>query len=152
MNKTTRVIALVAIIVVTGWLAHLHVTSQTYYPLLQMSSPDGLVYTAVHDEVAERQTCGAVNDRFIGPVRANCKNCEVVYARCDRELSGLDAALMAARPVPHHVVQSPGLRLAVSGPLTAAREACEFIAGDLLKRGYRPATCVYPPSPAAQGK
>jgi hypothetical protein len=107
------------------------------------------VYTAVHDETAERQTCGAVNDRFIEPVRANCKNCEVVYARCDRELSGLDAALMGGRPVPHHVVQSPGLRLAISGPVEAARQACDFIAADLLKRGYRSAACRYPKVSAA---
>jgi hypothetical protein len=152
MNKAAKIAAIVAIVGVTGWLAHLHVISQTYYPLLQMSSPDGLVYTAVHDETAERQTCGAVNDRFIEPVRANCKNCEVVYARCDRELSGLDAALMATRPVPHHVVRSPGLRLAISGPAAAARESCDFIASDLLKRGYRSATCLYPQPAVAQGK
>src|SRR5690606_22839540 len=137
-------VAIAAIAGVTGWLAHLHVASQTYYPLLQMSSPGGLVYTAVHDETGDRQDCGAVNDRFIQPVRAGCQTCEVVYARCDRDLSGLDAALMAERPVPHYVVRSPGLRMAISGPTELAKAACEFIAADLLGRGYKAVTC-FPP-------
>ena len=40
-------------------LAHLHVASQTYHPVVRLTSSDGLVYTTVQDEVGERRACGA---------------------------------------------------------------------------------------------
>jgi hypothetical protein len=41
-------------------------------------------------------------------------------------------------------VFSPGLRLAISGPEAPAKQTCDFIASDLLKRDYRTAICIYP--------
>ena len=76
--------ALIALVLIAvgSWLAHLHVASQTYYPVVRLASPDGLVYTTVQDEVQERRACGAANDRFLKPIKELCKTCQVVFARC----------------------------------------------------------------------
>ena len=137
------IIALV-LIAVGSWLAHLHVVSQIYYPVVRLTSPDGLVYTTVQDEVQERRACGAANDRFLKPIKETCKQCQLVFARCERKLEGLEAALAEGAPVPHHQVFAPGLRIAVAGPAAAAKAACDFIAGDMVKRGVRSAACVNP--------
>jgi hypothetical protein len=89
-----------------------------------------------------------LNDRFIKPIRDHCKQCRVVYARCDRQLTGVEAALLEGQPLPHHIVFSPGLRMAIIGPDAPAKQSCDFIASDLLKQDYRPAICVNPmPAP-----
>jgi hypothetical protein len=137
------IIALV-LIAVGSWLAHLHVASQTYHPVVRLASPDGLVYTTVQDEVNERRACGAANDRFLKPIKELCKQCQVVFARCERKLEGLEAALADGAAVPHYQVFAPGLRIAVAGPAETAKASCEFIAGDMVKRGVRSAACVYP--------
>ena len=69
---------------------------------------EGLTYTTVQDAVAERRACGAANDRFLKPVKELCKQCQVVYARCERKLDGLEAALADGDPVPHYQVFAPG--------------------------------------------
>jgi len=137
------IIALV-LIAIGSWLAHLHVVSQLYYPVVQLSSPEGLTYTAVQDSTHERQACGAANERFLGPVKERCKQCKVVFARCERHLDGLELALLDGVPLPHHRVFAPGIRMAIVGPAAPAKTTCEFIAGDLVMRGQRSAACVYP--------
>jgi hypothetical protein len=139
------IIALV-LIAVGAWLAHLHVTSQTYYPVVRLSSPEGLVYTTVQDEVQERRACGAANERFLKPIKEACKQCQVVFARCERKLEGLEAALANGTAVPHYQVFAPGLHMAIAGPAEPAKASCEYIAGDMVKRGVRSAACVYPRS------
>jgi hypothetical protein len=139
-----KILFVAAVIAIGGVLAHMHVAAQIYHPVVQISSPDGLTFTALQDETTERRRCGELNDRFIQPVRAHCKECRVVYARCDRQLTGVEAALASGRPLPYHLVFSPGLRLAISGPEAPAKQTCDFIASDLLKRDYRPAICIYP--------
>jgi len=113
------IIALV-LIAVGSWLAHLHVASQTYYPVVRLTSSDGLVYTTVQDDLQERRACGAANERFLKPIKEACKQCQVVFA--------------------------PGLRIAIAGPAPAAKASCEYIAGDMVKRGQRTAACVFPRS------
>ena len=137
------IIALV-LIGIGSWLAHLHVVSQLYYPVVQLSSPEGLTYTAVQDSTQARQACGAANERFLGPVKDRCKQCQVVLARCERRLEGLELALYDGVPLPHHRVFAPGIRMAIVGPLESAKTTCEYIAGDMVKRGLRSAACVYP--------
>ena len=137
------IIALI-LIAVGSWLAHLHVASQTYHPVVRLASPDGLTYTTVQDAVNERRACGAANDRFLKPIKQACKECRVVFARCERKLEGLEAALADGAAVPHYQVFAPGLRIAIAGPAEAAKANCEFIAGDMVKRGLRSAACVYP--------
>ena len=139
------IIALV-LIAVGSWLAHLHVASQSYYPVVRLTSPEGLVYTTVQNEVQERRACGAANERFLKPIKETCKQCQVVFARCERKLEGLEAALANGAAVPHYQVFAPGLRIAIVGPAPAAKASCEYIAGDMVNRGQRTAACVYPRS------
>jgi hypothetical protein len=138
--------ALIALVLIAAgaWLAHLHVASQTYRPVVRLASPDGLTYTTVQDEVSERRACGTANDRFLGPIKELCKQCQVVFARCERKLEGLELALAENAPVPHYQVFAPGLRMAIAGPAPAAKASCEFIAADMTRRGLRSAACVAP--------
>jgi hypothetical protein len=132
------------LLLAAGVLAHLHVAAQVYYPVVRMTSPDGLVMTALQDETDDRRRCGEANERFIAPMRAHCKDCKVAYARCARELDRMGATLFNGSPAPHFVMLSPGLRVAMEGPQHLARETCEFVAGDLVRRGYRTAVCIAP--------
>ena len=138
--------ALVAtvLLVAAGVLAHLHVAAQVYHPVVRMSSPDGVVLTALQDETQDRRKCGEANERFIEPMRAHCKECKVLYARCARELGDAETRLLTNRPLPFPVMLSPGLRLGIEGPAAAARASCEFIAAELGKRGFRGAVCIPP--------
>ena len=125
-------------------LAHLHVVSQTYHPVVQLSSPDGLVYTAVQDPKQERQACGAANDRFLAPVKRECKQCKVVMARCERELEGLELAVYERRKIAQHVVTGPGERMSIAGPEATAKASCQQIADQMVRSGLRSAACVRP--------
>ena len=143
--KAARQVAVAALLIgVSVWLAHLHVVSQTYHPVVQLSSPDGLVYTAVQDAKHERQECGAANDRFLAPVKRECKQCKVVVARCERELGGLELAVYERRQVSQHIVSGPGVRMAIAGPEATAKASCEQIASQMVRSGLRSATCVRP--------
>ena len=146
-NKRRLGAALVVAVlfVVIGALAHMHVAAQVYHPVVQLVDPQvGLTYTAVQDETDDRRKCGQANERFINPIRAVCTQCKVLFARCQRDLTGMEAALRQDRPVTNHLVLSPGLRLAIDGPEPAAARICSFIADDLVKRGYGTAVCVQP--------
>jgi len=132
------------LVAVSAWLAHLHVVSQKYHPIVRLASPDGLIYTAVQDEMQQRQECGAANDRFLGPVKRACKDCKIVVARCERQLEGLELALHERRQVPHHVVSGPGVRMAIAGPDAIARASCEQIASQMVRSGLRTGACLHP--------
>lgn len=125
-------------------LAHVHVASQTYHPVVKISSPEGLVVTVVQDPVAERAACGEANRRFLKPLRERCKPCEVIYARCERRLEGLELAVLTNQQVPYYQVVAGPARLIVSGPKNSEREACELIANDVVKLGILSAACVFP--------
>ncbi|HZM34851.1 MAG TPA: hypothetical protein VFC18_10185 [Burkholderiales bacterium] len=127
----------------SAWLAHLHVISQSYHPVVRLSSPDGLVYTAVQDARQERQACGAANDRFLDPVKQLCKQCKVEIARCERQLEGFELAVYERRKVPNYVVSGPGLRLAIAGPAAMAKASCDHIVSGIARSG-RSAACLYP--------
>lgn len=139
-----QAIIVLALIAAGSVLAHMHVAVQTYHPVVRLTSPDGLTYTAVQDPTRERQACGAANDRFLGPVKQQCKDCKIVVARCERQLEGLELALLDGEPMPHHRVLSPGLRIAIVGPLEKAKINCQVIVDELVRRGMRSAACVYP--------
>jgi hypothetical protein len=151
MTMKNAIIA-VAILAAGALLAHLHVAAQIYYPVAQLTSPDGLIFTAVQDETDERRECGKANERFLAPFKSLCKQCQIVFARCERALTGLEAELASGQPLPHHQVLSPGLRLAVAGPDPQAKQTCDFIAADMVKRGYRATVCVAPKSGAPDPK
>ena len=143
--KSAKNMAVAAVLIgVSVWLAHLHVVSQSYYPVVRLASPDGLVYTAVQDATQERQACGAANDRFLAPLRETCKDCKIVLARCERELDGLERALSEHRAVPLPVVSGPGVRMSIDGPVAPAKASCEHIATQMVRNGLRSAACVRP--------
>lgn len=137
-------VVLVAVGVISAWLAHIHVLSQTYHPVVHLHSPDGLTYIAVQDARQERQACGAANDRFLRPVKRGCKGCEVVAARCERALEGVELAVYEGRHLAYHLVSGPGVRMAIQGPPAVAKASCEQIASQMVRDGLRVATCLSP--------
>jgi UDP-GlcNAc:undecaprenyl-phosphate GlcNAc-1-phosphate transferase len=87
------------LIVVGAALAHLHVATQSYIPVISVATPDGLIYTASFDPRAERRACADANKRFLEPVKVQCPGCEVVFARCERQLHNLELALRSEEPL-----------------------------------------------------
>jgi hypothetical protein len=125
-------------------IGHLHAMSQTYTPSVKVASPDGMTYLAVLGERGALPACSAANRRFLAPMKAACPECDVVFARCTRELDGLEDALRAGRALPFPVLTAPDVRLAIVGDAPAARAACGFIAQDVRRRGLGRASCAYP--------
>ena len=128
-------------------LAHMHVVSQRYYPVVQVAMPDGLTFTALQDELDERPACNEANERFLLPVKTACKDCRVIAARCER-VPTRDEESAFREHESGYVVIAPGMRLGIRGPEDAARANCDFLASDMLSRGYRDAACL-PPRPAS---
>ena len=141
LKQTVVVLALLALGAV---LARYHVANQSYYPVSKLASADGYTFHMVQDRTAERGACGQANDRFLEPIKKACAHCAVVYARCERELHGLELSLLLGDPVPMHVVIAPGLRMAIEGPAERVRRDCEHIATNLVRSGARSAGCVFP--------
>ena len=139
-----KALFLLALLAGGAVLAHYHVANQHYYPVTRLSSSDGYTFTLVQDRADTRGACGAANERFLEPLKAACRQCEVVYARCERELQGLELQLLMGDPVPMHVVVAPNLRLAIQGPEKGLRSGCEAIAAQIVKAGVKSAACVFP--------
>ena len=139
-----QAILVIVLIAAGAWLAHLHVAAQTYYPVVQVRAPEGLTYTTVQDPTSERSACGAANERFLGPLKAQCKQCQILYARCARSLEGLELSIQEGKPIPHPLVHAPGLRIAIAGPAEMAKSSCDFLVSDMVRRGVQSAACVYP--------
>ena len=125
-------------------LARYHVANQNYFPVSKLESSDGYTFHLVQDRTDARDACGKANDRFLAPLKAACAQCSVVYARCERELHGLELQLLMGDAVPVHVVIAPGVRLAMEGPKATLRHDCEAMAAAIVKTGVRYAGCVYP--------
>ena len=132
------------LIAVSAWLAHLHVVSQSYHPVVRLATPDGLTYTAVQDAKHERQACGAANERFLAPVKKSCKDCQVEIARCERQLEGFELDIYQHRKIAQYVVDGPGVRMAIAGPPRKAQASCEQIASQMVRSGLRSVACVPP--------
>lgn len=139
-----QAIVILALLALGSVLAHYHVASRSYFPVSKLASADGYTFHMVQDRTAERGDCGKANDRFLAPIRKTCALCDVVYARCERELHGLELALLMGDPVPMHVVIAPGLRLAIEGPVKSVRRDCEHIATNIVNSGTPSASCVFP--------
>ena len=139
-----QAIVILVLLAVGSVLAYYHVANQSYYPVSKLSSVDGYTFHMVQDRRAQRNACGQANDRFLAPIKARCLQCQVVYARCERELHGVELALLMGDPMPMHVVTAPGLRMAMEGPRDRVREQCELLAVELVKGGTLNAACVFP--------
>lgn len=134
-------IAIAAVLCIAGAvLAHMHVVAQRYYPMVKVASPEGLTFVAVQDMTPQRQACGEANNRFLEPVKALCKDCKVIAARCERVIDGGEERALLEDP--GYVVVAPGLRLSISGPENSAKANCEYIAGDMVRRGLPGAACL----------
>lgn len=125
-------------------LAQLYVESVAYYPVVKISSPGGLEFTLVHDATGNRKACAAANKEFLDPIKAECKECTLIYARCERELKGAELALSRRQALPFHMVSASNMRLLVTGPSRIAKRACEELASNIVKIGLQSATCLYP--------
>ena len=125
-------------------LAQLYVEAVAYFPVVKIASPGGLSFTIVHDALGSRQACGSANREVLDPIRADCKECKLVYARCERELKGAELALLQRKAVPFYIVSASNVRLLVTGPPAVARRACEDLASNIVKSGLQTATCLYP--------
>lgn len=141
MRKALIILALLAAGAV---LARYHVANQHYYPVTKLASSDGYTFVMVQDRTDARDACGKANDRFIAPLKKTCPQCEVVYARCERELHGLELSLLMGDAVPVHVVIAPGVRLSMEGPVRTLRRDCEAMATAIVKTGVPYAGCVFP--------
>jgi hypothetical protein len=142
--RAKQTIVIVALLALGSVLAHYHVANQSYFPVSKLASADGYTFHMVQDRVAQRGACGEANDRFLAPLKKSCAHCSVVYARCERELHGLELALLLGDPVPMYVVIAPGLRLSIEGPAARVRADCEHIAANLVQAGAPSAGCVFP--------
>ncbi len=125
-------------------LAHYHVQNQHYYPVTRLASSDGYAFLLVQDRVDTRGACGAANDRFVEPLKGSCPQCRIVYARCERELQGLELQLLMGDKVPMHVVVAPGIRMAMQGPAATLKRDCENMAHVMVRSGAPTAACAYP--------
>jgi len=139
-----KALFLVALLVAGAVVAHYHVQNQHYFPVTMLSSSDGHTFHMVQNRVNTRGECGKANDRFVEPLRTRCPQCKVVYARCERELQGLDLKLLTGEPVPMHVIVAPGLRVAMDGPPAQLRRECEQVAETIVKAGISFAACAFP--------
>ncbi len=141
-----KAIIVVAIMAVASVASYFYLGSQLYYPVVQLTLPDGLSLTAVLPETKERTACRMASDRFVDPLKQSCKECKVAAARCERHLEGLELAMREGAPVPHPVVVARELRMAVLGPPEAAKAGCQVLAANMVANGEKTAVCV-PPTP-----
>jgi len=139
-----KALILVALVAAGALLAHYHVANQHYFPVSKLVSTDGYTFHMVQDRTDAREDCGKANDRFLAPLKAACKQCKVVYARCERELQGLELSLLMGDALPVYAVIAPGVRLAMQGPPATLRRDCEAMAAAIVKTGVPHAACVYP--------
>lgn len=142
MKKWLRIGIGVLLAAAAGFVAHLHVVAQTYYPSARVQAPEGLTYVVVQDERAERRECGAANERFLSRIKQGCKECRILAARCTRELEEpLERDLSRATPVKYSTVVAPGMRMAILGPQALAEKSCELIAREAQKQGAGTTAC-----------
>jgi hypothetical protein len=139
-----QAIVILVLLVLGSILARYHVANQSYYPVSKLTSAEGYTFVMVQDRTARRDECGKANDRFLGPIKQRCRMCDIVYARCERELNSLQFALLSGDAVPMHVVVAPGMRLAMEGPRERVRQECEALAEMLARGPGKSASCVAP--------
>lgn len=151
LASAREAIVLLVLVIAGSVLAQMYVASQTYHPVVKLTSPDGLTFNVVQDAPGPRDSCGNANYRFLDPIKKHCSRCKVLYARCERELDGLEYALSTGEPLPEYLVVGAGLHIAVRGPPDKVKQACEQIASDMVHGGLQAAACVYPRPKAKTG-
>ncbi len=140
---TKHVLISVLALLAGGIIARFYVAAQSYRPIVQVESPDGVVYTAVLATVHERRACGAASQRFVQSSTVDCPECRIVFARCLRE----DEDPPAFAPAPDRSrdalrVEMPGVIVRIDAPRETARHTCEWIAERVHTLGVPSARCV----------
>jgi hypothetical protein len=137
-------VAILAVFLVgaSSVIAHLYVQSQVYYPVIHVALPEGVSVAAVLAETKERKACGTANDRFLSPIKQQCKECKLISARCERQLDGLELALRQGDPIPYPMVIAKEARVAFMGPPDLAKIGCDAAAATMVTKGFKAATCV----------
>jgi hypothetical protein len=142
VRKHGVAILAVLLVGVSSVIAHLYVQSQVYYPVIRVALPEGVSVAAVLAQTKERKACGLANDRFLTPIKQQCKECKLISARCERELEGLDLALRQGDPVPYPMVVAKEARVAFLGPPDLAKIGCDAAVASMIARGFKSATCM----------
>ena len=137
-RKTIVAFAVMAAVVGGGYF---YLRQLVYYPVVQLTLPDGLSIVAVLPETKDRKACGTATERFVAPFNS-CKECKIIRTRCERELTGLELAMSQGAPVPHPVVVAQELRIAVIGPTDVAKASCKIVAADMVAKGMKSAACI----------
>jgi hypothetical protein len=134
MSRFRRLSLIVLLVLAGSSAAHMHVTMQSYYPVIRVSTVDGVTYTTLLEPAEDRSRCAAASRVFLASLKAGCEDCEVRFARCEREPEGAEAP-SRAQAAQRHFVSLPGLRIDIDGPVAPAARGCEAIARDLAARG-----------------
>ena len=150
LRKRALAIVGLLLVVAVSVIADLYVQSQVYYPVVHMTFPDGLSVSAVMTETGERRACGVTNDEFLAPFRHLCKECRIVAARCERELEGVDLALLRGEPLPYPTLTARDARVVFMGPAEVARMSCNVAAAAMAQKGFKYASCIPPQNAAPQ--
>ena len=129
---------------VAAAVAHIHASMQRYHPVVTVAAPENVRYIAVLDARADRPACSAASLEFLEPLRAQCPDCKVVSARCERELQGQEELVHLGRATPHYVVAMTGVRIAIAADADKARATCTTMADEVVRSGVPSAACVYP--------
>ena len=137
-----HILITVAVLAAGAVIAQIHVETLSYQPIVRVEMPDGVSYTAVLDSTPERPACGIASRKFITPLKADCPECRIVYARCQREGQAPPAvAELLEKGEAHSLVSMPGVSITIEGTRDAARRSCEFIAESVQRLGVESARC-----------
>ena len=138
-----HILIVVAALAVGGAIAQMYVPTQSYQPVVRIEAPNGITYTAILDRVQKRPACGVASQRFVGPILADCPECRIVLARCQRtgqKLPGLASELGTGEQ--YSLVRMPGVSIAIEGSPNEAQYTCELIANSVQNLGVKSAQCV----------
>jgi hypothetical protein len=134
MSRFKRLSLIVLLVLAGSTAAQMHVAMQSYYPVIRVSTVEGVTYTTLLEPAEDRSRCAAASKVFLASLKAGCEDCEVHFARCEREPEGAEA-LSGAQAAQRPFVSLPGLRIDIDGPTVPAARGCEAIARDLAARG-----------------
>lgn len=138
-----HILIVVAVLALGGLIAQMHVATQSYQPVVRVQGPAGLSYTAVLDARRERTACGVASQQFIAPLKLDCPECRIIYARCRREGEGLPALAEQLHGGPgHSLVSMPGVTITIDGTPDLTSRTCEQIASSVQRWGIEGARCV----------
>jgi hypothetical protein len=110
--------------------AVIYLESRPYFPAVRVAAPGDVTYTALLAPQENEESCNTAVRRFIAPISRNCRDCRVLFKRCERSSISLPS-----EDAPRYWIESTGLRIAIAGPEANARASCELLAADLNGRG-----------------